>query len=175
MSGKGLSSILKQRLQCLGLELTNIVGQRYDGASNMSGQYSGLQAKIKKDAGDKAIYTHCYNHILALVLQQSATTIPLVVEVFTWLNTAYKFLKHYKVLVEYDKMLKERQLQGQYKMQSLSGTRWYARSTNLDIAVNAHAVLVNMCQKVINEPKVFDAELRLTAESLQFFNCIKSY
>jgi len=164
MSGKGLSSILKQRLQRLGLELTNIVGQCYDGASNMSGQYRGLQTEIKKDAGDKD--THCYNHILALVLQQSASKIPLVVEVFTWLNTAYKFLKHYKVLVEYDKVLKERQLQGQYKMQSLSVTRWYARSKNLDITVNGHAVLVDICEKVINEPKVFDAELRLTAESL---------
>jgi len=134
MSGKGLSTILKTRLESIGLKLTNIVGQCYDGASNMSGQYSGVQAEIKKDAGDKAVYTHCYNHVLALVLEHSASDIPLVVKVFTWLNTSYKFLKHYKVLTAYDEMLKQKKLKGQYKMQSLSETRWFARSRNLDIA-----------------------------------------
>ena len=37
---------------------------------------------------------------------------------------------------------------------------------NLDIAVNAHAVLVDICEKVINVLKVFDAELKLAAKSL---------
>ena len=114
---------------------------------------------------------------LALILERSAADIPLVVKVFTWLNTAYKFLKHYKVLVVYDEMLKQHKLKGQYKMQSLSQTRWFARSRNLDIAVNAHGLLVSLCEKVMSEIKVkeggkrtvekaFDADLRLTAERL---------
>jgi hypothetical protein len=45
----------------------------------------------------------------------------------------YKFLKHYKVLVLYDDLLKQRKLKGKYKMQTLSQTRWFARSRNLDI------------------------------------------
>jgi hypothetical protein len=56
MSGKGLSSIMKQRLELLDLKSINTVGQCYDGASNMSGQYNGVQAEIKKAAGEKAIY-----------------------------------------------------------------------------------------------------------------------
>jgi len=79
MSGKGLCNILKVRLDTIGVKLTKIVGQCYDGASNMSGQYRGVQAQIKREAGDKAVYTHCYNHVLALVLERSASDIPLVV------------------------------------------------------------------------------------------------
>jgi len=154
MSGKGLSNIWKARLDAIGVKLTSIVGQCYDGASNMSGEYRGVQAVIKREAGDRAVYTHCYNHVLALVLERSASDIPLVVQVFTWLNTAYKFLKHYKVIVIYDEMLKQNNLTGQYKMQSLSETRWFARSRNLDIAVNAHGLLVDLCDKVMNETKV---------------------
>lgn len=160
MSGKGLSTILKTRLESIGLKLTDIVGQCYDGASNMSGQYSGVQAEIKKEAGDQAIYTHCYNHVLALVLERSASDIPFVLKVFTWLNTAYKFLKHYKVLVLYDEMLEQQKLKGKYKMQSLSTTRWFARSHNLEIAVNAHALLVALCEKVICAITVEEASER---------------
>jgi len=178
MSGKGLSNIWKARLDAIGVKLTSIVGQCYDGASNMSGEYRGVQAVIKREAGDRAVYTHCYNHVLALVLERSASDIPLVVQVFTWLNTAYKFLKHYKVIVIYDEMLKQNNLTGQYKMQSLSETRWFARSRNLDIAVNAHGLLVDLCDKVMNKTKVtegtkrseekaFDADLRLMAEGLR--------
>ena len=154
MSGKGLSNIWKARLDAIGVKLTSIVGQCYDGASNMSGEYRGVQAETKREAGDRAVYTHCYNHVLALVLERSASDIPLVVQVSTWLNTAYKFLKHYKVIVIYDEMLKQNNLTGQYKMQSLSETRWFARSRNLDIAVNAHGLLVDLCDKVMNETKV---------------------
>jgi hypothetical protein len=163
MSGKGLSTIMKQRLELLDLKFTNIVGQCYDGASNMSGQYNGAQAEIKKAAGEKAIYTHCYNHVLALVLEQGTSTHPIVVEVFNWLNTAYKFLKHYQVLIEYDKLLEEKNLQGHYKFQSLSQTCWCARSTNLDIAVNAQSVLVAVCKRVMSDDiEAFDTELKLT-------------
>ena len=44
-----------------GLELQNLRGQFYDGASNMSGRFNGLQAKIQ-DVNKSALYVHCYAH-----------------------------------------------------------------------------------------------------------------
>ena len=49
------------------LELDNICGRGYNGAASMSGQYTCLQSKIKAE-NDRAIYIHCYAHILNLVL-----------------------------------------------------------------------------------------------------------
>jgi hypothetical protein len=46
ITGASLCSAVVQRLSEYGLLLTNIVGQCYDGASNMSGQYQGLQVSL---------------------------------------------------------------------------------------------------------------------------------
>ncbi|KAL4097745.1 hypothetical protein QTP88_022467 [Uroleucon formosanum] len=46
-----------------------LVGQSYDGASNMKGEYEGLQALIKQE-NPSAIYTWCYAHRLNLVVVQ---------------------------------------------------------------------------------------------------------
>ena len=54
-------------------EAWNIVlmrGQAYDGASVMSGEVGGVQARIK-EISPLAIYTHCYSHCLDLSIAAS--------------------------------------------------------------------------------------------------------
>ncbi|CAH1997022.1 unnamed protein product [Acanthoscelides obtectus] len=53
---------------------TKLVGQCFDGASVMSGQLNGLQAKIKEQA-PQAVFVHCLAHRMNLVLQQSCNSI----------------------------------------------------------------------------------------------------
>ena len=62
-----LLTVLKYTLTSHGLSLSQIRGQCYYGASNISGQYSGLQARVKLESS-KALYVHCYVHCLNLVL-----------------------------------------------------------------------------------------------------------
>ena len=50
--------------------VTNMRGQGYDGASNMSSSTSGVQAQIKKEA-PLATYVHCNAHCLNLVISKS--------------------------------------------------------------------------------------------------------
>ena len=50
--------------------VTNIRGQGYDGASNMSSCISGVKARIKKEAS-LATYVHCNGHCLDLVISKS--------------------------------------------------------------------------------------------------------
>ena len=57
-----------------GLYLQNLRGQCYDGAANMSGQYSGLQSRISAK-NPKALYVHCHAHVLNLVIVEACTTI----------------------------------------------------------------------------------------------------
>ena len=49
------------------LDIQNIRGQGYDGASNMRGEWNGLQALILKDC-PYAYYIHCLAHQLQLAL-----------------------------------------------------------------------------------------------------------
>ena len=51
----------------IGLSLKQVRGQGYDGASNMSGEFNGLQAKIKEENGS-TYYIHCFAHKLNLVV-----------------------------------------------------------------------------------------------------------
>ena len=55
------------------LNMANMVGQCYDGASNMQGEFDGLQKLVREIAQD-AIYIHCYAHRLNLVLVEIAKT-----------------------------------------------------------------------------------------------------
>ncbi|XP_073271061.1 uncharacterized protein [Primulina huaijiensis] len=49
------------------LEIHNMLGQGYDGASNMSGAFNGLQALFLNDC-PYAYYVHCFAHRLQLAL-----------------------------------------------------------------------------------------------------------
>ncbi|XP_030945714.1 uncharacterized protein LOC115970193 [Quercus lobata] len=60
---KGIYSLLSQ--YCL--DIQNIRGQGYDGASNMRGMWNGLQALILNDC-PYAYYIHCFAHHLQLTL-----------------------------------------------------------------------------------------------------------
>ena len=66
-----LFNTIRDRTESWGLNLTNAVGQAYDGASNMSGHVSGLQARVREVAKD-CLYIHCCNHNLQLSLVEVA-------------------------------------------------------------------------------------------------------
>ena len=54
----------------LGLEPAHIVGQGYDGAGNVSGKASSVQAHFAAQFS-AAVYVHCRIHILSLVIVHS--------------------------------------------------------------------------------------------------------
>src|SRR6185295_15937572 len=73
MDAETVSEALKKWLDDLGLDKASIVGQGYDGASNMSGVRNGVQARIK-EVSPCADYLHCPNHKLNLAVTDAAQT-----------------------------------------------------------------------------------------------------
>src|ERR1041385_5553103 len=65
------SSSLKAALDAMfikhGLSIHRIRGQGYDGASNMRGEFHGLQRRVLDD-NPYAFYIHCFAHQLQLVV-----------------------------------------------------------------------------------------------------------
>ena len=59
-------------LKGLGLSLSELSGQGYDGASTMSGEKLGAQRLIR-NTQLKAIYTHCAGHFLNLAIVSSCS------------------------------------------------------------------------------------------------------
>ena len=66
-------TIIKDKFKNLDLK-NKLVGQTYDGAAVMSGEWNGLQAKIKT-IGPQALFTHCHAHRMNLVLQDTCKKI----------------------------------------------------------------------------------------------------
>ncbi|XP_071737172.1 uncharacterized protein [Rutidosis leptorrhynchoides] len=67
-------------------DTTKIRGQGYDGASNMRGEWNGLQALVAKDC-PYAYYVHCFAHRLQLVLVASSREVISVHQFFTKLTS----------------------------------------------------------------------------------------
>ncbi|XP_047312578.1 zinc finger MYM-type protein 1-like [Impatiens glandulifera] len=72
---KSISDVLSRH----NLNVTNMRGQGYDGASNMSGAWNGLQALFLREC-PYAYYIHCFAHRLQLALVGASTK-----EISVWL------------------------------------------------------------------------------------------
>ncbi|BFG25271.1 hypothetical protein CerSpe_115450 [Prunus speciosa] len=70
---------------------SNMRGQGYDGASNMRGEWSGLQVLFLKDC-PYAYYIHCFAHRLQLALNGAAKEVGLVWRFFSMLNNIVNFV-----------------------------------------------------------------------------------
>ncbi|CAF1054046.1 unnamed protein product [Brachionus calyciflorus] len=70
-TGELLYDLIKSSLKEFNMSLSNQVGQFYDGASNMSGEFNGLASRIKADSAT-AVYVNCYAHRLNLAIQDLA-------------------------------------------------------------------------------------------------------
>ncbi|CAM8954214.1 unnamed protein product [Rhodiola kirilowii] len=73
------------------LKVEDIRGQGYDGASNMRGQFNGLQALFLKEC-PYAYYVHCFAHRLQLSLNAAAKGVPDVWQFFSTLVTIVNFV-----------------------------------------------------------------------------------
>ena len=90
--GETLCLKIQEILSQLGINLNMLRAQAYDGASNMRGRYSGVATRIK-ELEPRAIYIHCYCHLLNLSLQDSCTSDHLIRNTLGSVNALYDFLE----------------------------------------------------------------------------------
>ena len=74
-----------------GLDWSKCVAQCYDGASVMSGKFSGVQTRIREKA-PQALYIHCHAHRLNLTLTATLMSITEITQFFSMIQAIYVFL-----------------------------------------------------------------------------------
>jgi hypothetical protein len=119
-----LSQTVQQALEEYGLDIQNCRGQSYDNASNMSGAYSGLQARIK-EVNPLADYVPCAAHSLNLVGICSTECCPHAVSYFEFLQQLYNF---FSTSTHRWENLTAHLQANSTTLKSLSNTRWSSRS-----------------------------------------------
>jgi len=96
-----------------------LVGQSYDGAQNMRGQNSGLQALIKEKC-PSATYIWCTAHRLNLVVVKAVSSSLDAVDLFGNMETLYNFICGSKKRVAYYE-----KVQNEYSAEpNLAPTQW---------------------------------------------------
>ena len=87
-----LFTSLKDILLRLNIPIAHLQGYCFDGASNMSGRVSGVQARLK-EASPHSLYVHCCNHGLDLVLQEVAREVNLIAEGLNFVQSVAVIIK----------------------------------------------------------------------------------
>ncbi|KAJ8044923.1 Zinc finger MYM-type protein 1 [Holothuria leucospilota] len=127
--GKTLLNLTKDALLTVGVPLSNIIGQCMDGASNMSGKERGLSTRIKEVA-PKAIYVHCYGHVLNLALQDTISTLEPLRNALGVFQSLYNLLeassKRHAFFEKVEAQEEDEHAQ-KLTLKSLSVTRWSCR------------------------------------------------
>lgn len=72
-------------LLCLNLPLHGLRGQTYDGAANMSGQYSGAQVLLRNEQ-PLASFVHCGAHCVNLVTRAACRSSPVIRNSLQWVH-----------------------------------------------------------------------------------------
>ena len=106
--------------------MSNIVGQCYDGAANMSGISKGVAARFKS-INKKALFVHCYAHKLNLALQDTCSKIIEVRNCIGTVNSIYSFIEASPKRHAIFEKLQIEQNQSRLTLKHLSDTRWSSR------------------------------------------------
>ena len=136
--------------------MENMRAQGYDGASNMSGVYRGVQARVRAQIPE-AVYTHCKAHCLNLAIVHASRE-PYVRNMMSVVQTvAFAFNYSAKRLLKFQNELQNdpvsrEEMEERTKLQSLCETRWAARADSLHTFVCAYRYrfTVTYCNGIIS-------------------------
>ena len=182
-TGEDLHKLLEKTLAGLGIDAKNCVADSFDGASNMSGQYKSVSARLI-EKNKNHIHTWCLSHVMNLFITEvTECTVP-AISLFGLLQELSSFFKDsYKRMIEYEKT------NPRLKLRAIGKTRWTSKNealtklfgsfdhwktavtTNLtaidEIRTKAVFLSVVSAFKFISEDKSFAAKVRHEAVSLK--------
>lgn len=122
-----------------------LICQTYDGASCMSGQHSGVRARVQSQC-PYALFIHCYAHKLNLVLSQGIKDIQDAKVFFASLDSFHNFFsrsaKRTALLAEVDNSL---------RVPGTSATRWNFRSRAVHAIQEGQGSLGVAFDRIIHE------------------------
>ena len=155
-----LFAVIIKAFESKDVSFEKLVAQTYDGASNMSGCYNGLQAIIKEKVGDHIIYVHCYAHSLNLVLKDAvAVDTTNVVKLFDDLGSLHNlFNRSMKIHELFVEIQKEKQLQYVVSVKRLNTMRWSSRELCLKVLHERYDEIIEVLKKVSDDRDLEDKQ-----------------
>lgn len=150
--------------------INDLVGQSYDGASNMRGMYNGLQALVKAK-NKRATFVWCHAHRLNLVVKELVSSSVDSVNLFGNLETLYSFIWCAKKRVALYRQFQEKLNNNSEKHQLMAlkrvcTTRWSSHSTSLDTVLKTYSPIIDTLKYIQKYEGTGDAKTGATASGL---------
>jgi len=177
-TGEALYWLVKSELERLELSTSKIIGCSFDGAANMSGQYNGLQAKLKQDNED-IVHVHCQAHVLNLVMTDSIECCKQTKDFLGLLqNTAVLISESHKRMLVWTEVNKQVETGHNLlrRLQKIGATRWWSKDKALSSMFddNTHSPLSDtrkfatllICLHTISNSEDFNADVTFRANAL---------
>ena len=130
----------------LNLPIEMLRGQCYDGASNMSGRYNGVQ-KLIKQRQPKAVYIHCAAHRMNLATLAAATT-----ELRNALNEASSAIEFIRASPKRLAVFGHQQDHDTAGLRSFSRTRWTCNERSLKSLLDNWTAVLTTLTAIQSDP-----------------------
>ncbi|XP_004488955.2 uncharacterized protein [Cicer arietinum] len=147
------------------LDVSNMRGQGYDGASNMRGEWNGLQALFMKDC-PYAYYVHCFAHRLQLALVSASREIVPIHKFFEKLTFVVNVvcsstkrhdelqaaqLEEIAHLLEIDEIVTGKGINQIGTLKRAGDTRWGSHFSSICSLINMYEATCIVLKKITNE------------------------
>ena len=151
-TGDVLARTLFDVLSRNGLSISNMRAQTYDGAANMSGCFSGCQARVQ-ERQPLALFFHCGSHACNLVMQHAVTSCQLIRDSLQWLNELGVLMKRsgkYKAifLAICESIEDDDDDLHPTVIKPLCATRWLCRLEAIQSALDQYPVVLQSLQEM---------------------------
>ena len=153
-----LKTVTEELEEC-GISISMLRGQCYDGASNVSGIHAGLQA-LMRNLSPTALYTHCYAHVLNLVIVDSMTNNRVARDFFGTLQNLYVFIetctKRHALFCKFQETSNasnDAEKSTKYVLKKLSDTRWACRADSIKAIYHTIESVVATLKEVVKVEK----------------------
>lgn len=131
-TGLAIANAIKHSLASHNVDISKVRGQAYDGASAMSSDRCGVQARIR-DSAPLAVYTHCRSHVLNLSIASSCK-LPEIRNMIDGINSVFLFYDLSPKRQRFLELILETKSAPTRKkhLYGLCKTRWVERHTCFD-------------------------------------------
>lgn len=144
------------------IDIMNCRGLSTDNASNMSGQYNGLQSRIR-EVNDLSTFVPCCAHSLNLVGHNSITGIKTAVDFFSIVERTYEyFVKSTYRWNQLSTQLNENEIM----LKRATGTRWSAKSEAIRALHSSFAKVISVLVSFLADYSTQDYDSKAKATGL---------
>ena len=133
-------------LESRGIDPAKIMWIAFDGASNMSGHRSGVQARLREEKCLKATYVHCRSHLLQLACVYASDKLRPIKQLFSALNSLWRLFslspKRTHAFREVQEVLQDPKL----SLVQVGDTRWTSHFRAVKAVVNCLQSIITTLQ-----------------------------